>query len=596
MKNSKTHKALLTALLLLGLVYNTFSQVKHRGCATHVLDSIKRSENADYNLARRSLEKKIQSTATKQRIASYDNSFIYTIPVVVHVLYDPSTPSSNISDEQILQQLEALNNDFRRLNIDAINTPTKYSTIAADTKIQFCLANKDPLGNPINLAINRITGSKSSYHYLTDDVKLKSEIYWPSNEYLNIWVTRLSSNILGYAQFPSDSDLSGLKTFSDEAKTDGVVIDYRVFGVFPSSNSLYNLGRTLTHEVGHWLGLLHIFGDNLQCDTDFVDDTPTQGINNEGLVNCDTIIYSCGANEVMYQNYMDYTSDKCMNLFTKGQTDRMHSAILTSPSRLALLSSKGCCGEESAFFEPPYVQTFEQEFKDISWNDTLYVVDKTWGQKLTNFDYSAYSSNNSTNNNCLATPHFNFENSSLPTLQFDYSYAGETINSDSLIIEYEASCSDNWIPISTYTNTSINTGKTTSSSPTNVSEWKTKQLPLPFLTQKNLIRFRFKTILSNNNEVYLDNINIYNTTSTLEGNIFPNPSSGNLTAMLSYLGKEKIHISIYNTFGQPVTSFDYEATYSPRLNIPLSDLAEGVYFLKINVNDEFFTEKIILTK
>lgn len=594
MRKLKTNKALISVILVFGIVFNTFSQIQHRGCASHILDSIHRSENPSFNLARRSLEKKIQSSSKKQRLSTTDNSFIYTIPVVVHIVYDPNVPSSNISDEQVLEQLEALNKDFRRLNIDAINTPAKHLGVAADTKIQFCLANKDPLGNPIELAINRTPANKASYHYLNDDVKLKKEIYWPSDQYLNIWVTRLSSNILGYAQFPSDSDLSGLKGFSSEATTDGVVIDYRVFGVNPNSNSLYNLGRTLTHEVGHWLGLLHIFGENLNCDTDFVEDTPTQGVDNEGLTNCDTIIYSCGSNEVMYQNYMDYTSDRCMNLFTNGQALRMHSAILTSPNRLALLSSKGCCGEEAEVYTPPYSQNFDNEFNSISWNDSTYFTDQQWIQTITNYGFSAYSSNNSINQNSVATPHFNFKGLTIPTLQFDVSYAGESTNSDSLIIEYEATCSDNWVPVSLYSNTSLNTGNT--STPSNVSHWTTKQIPLPQLADKSLIRFRFTSIINNDNEVFVDNINLYNTTSELEGNIYPNPSNGIISASLSYYGKQAISIEVFNVLGQAVTFFEYESTYSPILNIPLSDLANGIYFLKINVNEEFFTEKIIITK
>lgn len=576
---------------------NTFSQIQHRGCASHILDSIHRSENPGFNLARRSLEKKIQSSSKKQRLTNSESSFIYTIPVVVHVIYNSNKSLTNITDEQILAQVEALNNDFRRLNIDAVNTPTEHLNVATDTKIQFCLANKDPEGNPIEFAINRVETTQNSYHYVDDDESLKELSYWPSDQYLNIWVTTLSSNILGYAQFPSDSDLSGLVGFSDKPITDGVVIDYRVFGVFPSSNSLYNLGRTLTHEVGHWLGLIHIFGDNSNCDSDFVSDTPTQDSDNEGLTNCDTVISSCNNDEIMFQNYMDYTPDRCMNLFTKGQTERMQSAILTSPNRLALLSSKGCCGDEDAFFTPPYTQNFDQGFKEISWDENSYITDNPWNQRLTNFENSAYSSNNSNNHNSLATPHFNFEGLTLPTLQFDISYAGETTSTDSLIIEYEATCSDNWIQISTFTNSTLNTRAPLSPfTPNEPSQWRTKQLPLPELTDKNLIRFRFKSILKNNNEVYLDNINIYNTTSTLEGNIYPNPTTGDITALLSYFGKQKIRVDIYNTFGQAVATLEYEAAYSPLLNIPLNDLANGVYFLKINVNEEFFTEKIILTK
>ncbi len=296
-------------------------------------------------------------------------------------------PQTNIPDEEVIEQLEVLNQDFRRLNIDAINTPNRWKPFAADIKIQFCLATRDPQGNAIDLAINRVKTTNLSYDFELDDVELKANSYWPSDQYLNIWVTRLSKNILGYAQYPNDSDLAGLSPNQGSAITDGVVIDYRAFGIDQPAaksftNSPYVLGRTLTHEVGHWLGLFHTFGNNSGCGNqanDYVFDTPRLGKSNQGLDLCNSIVIGCGGDTAMFENYMDYTNDACMNLFTKGQKERMRSAFLTSPRRVALLESGGCCGTGVANFSPPYSQNFEDSIADVGWDDTTFQSSFKWG-------------------------------------------------------------------------------------------------------------------------------------------------------------------------------------------------------------------------
>ncbi len=180
---------------------------------------------------------------------------------------------------------------------------------------------------------------------------MKQLSYWPAEDYINIWVTNMGSNFLGYAQFPV-SPLAGLDLGSENALTDGIVVDYMVFGseaIYPDANLItaYNLGRTTSHEVGHYLGLRHIWGDGDCTEDDFVDDTPTASTDNGGLgIPC---AYpgpnSCnsGAFDLpdMFQNYMDYTNDVCMNLFTQGQKDRMLVVLENSPRRQSLLNSQG---------------------------------------------------------------------------------------------------------------------------------------------------------------------------------------------------------------------------------------------------------------
>ncbi|MCK6601643.1 MAG: T9SS type A sorting domain-containing protein [Bacteroidetes bacterium] len=246
-----------------------------------------------------------------------------TIPVVVHVVYN--TSAQNISDAQIQSQITVLNQDFRRL----INTPGYSSDpVSSDTQIEFFLATTDPNGNATN-GITRTSTTKTSFTH-NNDVKFTSnggQDYWDNQRYLNIWVCNLSGGLLGYAQFPEYSGTNGPYTPS----TDGVVIHYGAFGntgtqTYPNE---FDKGRTATHEVGHWLGLRHTWGDVSGCGgTDYVEDTPKcSGQYYSGSSgSCDKPI-QCDNIARQTENYMDYSYDGCMNIYTIGQTARMHSVI-----------------------------------------------------------------------------------------------------------------------------------------------------------------------------------------------------------------------------------------------------------------------------
>jgi hypothetical protein len=257
---------------------------------------------------------------------------VVTIPVVVHVVYADST--MNISDAQVLSQIEILNEDFRRLNADAANTRSVFEPVAADTEIEFCLARRDPDGNPTTGITRTYSSGGILFGYFgpTDDVKSTTTggvDPWPSDQYLNIWVCNLLPILLGYAQFPGD-----------DPATDGVVIGYNYFGNIGTVTAPYDKGRTTTHEVGHWLGLRHIWGD-AACASDSVADTPLAADATSG---CDTTANTCTDSPVdlpdMIENYMDYSDDDCMNMFTLGQKDRMWSFLNTA--RLSLQTSMGC--------------------------------------------------------------------------------------------------------------------------------------------------------------------------------------------------------------------------------------------------------------
>ncbi|HSZ71055.1 MAG TPA: M43 family zinc metalloprotease, partial [Cytophagaceae bacterium] len=216
------------------------------------------------------------------------------------------------------------------------NTPAMFKSIAADVQIEFCLAVRDPNGDPTT-GINRIYNSQASYNVdLTagsvDDTTIKNKSYWPSDQYLNIWVCDLAGGILGYAEFPGTMPVT----------SDGVVIDYTAFG--NTNSSRYNLGRTATHEIGHWLNLYHIWGDQSDCSgDDFCADTnPCSGTYYSDHTQGCPMPLQCGFPR-MIQNYLDYSDDACMNLFTNDQKSRMQGAMTTSSRRIAIQNSLGCC-------------------------------------------------------------------------------------------------------------------------------------------------------------------------------------------------------------------------------------------------------------
>lgn len=289
-----------------------------------------------------------------QRVALPD---VIRIPVVVHVIHhqqDGAIKAENISDAQIMSQIRILNEDFRKIP----GTPG-YNTdsAGADTEIEFYLASETEDCLPTSGITRTYYGLKQGFRMLNAEERslVKSIIRWNPSKYMNIWVISSSDPGLGYTQFPNYSGLAGLDSVYGPPEEDGIIVRHTVFGdtgtVFSKPNNLYAKGRTLTHEVGHWLGLIHTWGDKLcyddkgnsvscECGEDFCDDTPPT---NDGNLanNCNSKFADCGkgAQRVMTENYMDYSPDMCMNIFTKEQKKRMRSVFLTSPERRDILNS-----------------------------------------------------------------------------------------------------------------------------------------------------------------------------------------------------------------------------------------------------------------
>ena len=292
----------------------------HRQCATY--EVFQEQLKADPSLAEKmdKIEKFTQKFMENPSAYKLVNG-VMEVPVVVNVLYNKA--SENIANDQIKSQITVLNKDFSGTNSDVGGTPGEFtSVLSGDTKIHFTLQS----------IIRKKTNKKS---WTTNDAMKKTSQGGldPTNPTttLNMWSCNMSGGILGYAQFPGG-----------KSATDGVVILYAAFGsraIYPSGTYAtdYDLGRTATHEIGHYFNLRHIWGD-ANCGNDFVDDTP---IHNSANYGCPAIpsTSNCGGttHDMMTMNYMDYTDDACMYMFTAHQATRMQATYAPGGPRASLI-------------------------------------------------------------------------------------------------------------------------------------------------------------------------------------------------------------------------------------------------------------------
>lgn len=263
---------------------------------------------------------------SQNTLARLDGNYVIRIPVVVHILYHD--PTEDVSDSRVIEQINALNRDYRRLNADTVNTPSYFKSVAADCDIEFQLATSDPFQRSTTGIIRKYT----PISLWEEDDKMKSSSTlgddgWDPNSYLNIWVCNIDG-VLGYSSI-----------VGGPANVDGIVVNTGAFGQ-TNTIAAYDKGRTTVHEVGHWLNLRHTWGD-ADCGDDFVDDTPKQSTYTTGCPSGIRISCNNGPNGNMYMNYMDFTYDDCMNMFTQGQKDRMRAMFEPGGPRYSILFSKG---------------------------------------------------------------------------------------------------------------------------------------------------------------------------------------------------------------------------------------------------------------
>ena len=321
----KIFSLLIAAFLLLA---GRAQAQQHRSCGAN--EVLLRQLQEDPSLLQR--REAIEAHTNQFVQSGAQDRAVVTIPVVVHVVWN--TTAQNVSDAQIQSQLTVLNADFRKLNSDIGNLPAAFTSLAADCELNFCLATQTP-GGAATTGIERRQTTLTSFG-TNDNMKFFSSgglDAWDASKYLNIWVCNLSGGILGYAQFPGGP-----------ASTDGVVITFTGFGTMGSAAAPFNKGRTGTHEVGHWANLYHIWGDDgTGCTgTDDCADTPNQADENYGCPVFPQVSCSNGPNGDLFMNYMDYTDDACMYMFTNGQKTRAQSLFVSGGSRFSLTTSPGC--------------------------------------------------------------------------------------------------------------------------------------------------------------------------------------------------------------------------------------------------------------
>ena len=326
------------------LVTQTYAQatkgvILNRGCATMKYKEMEEKLDPSIKEIRKKIEEEARIFIENQTInpIAQKGRAVITIPVVFHVVHNTATPAENVSDACIMAQLKVINDDYRKLNTDWTNvTQTGWNALVADCEIEFCLAVRDPGNNPTT-GITRTSTTATDFPYAGNKVKFTAQggkDVWDRNKYFNIWVCDLEDGILGYAQFPGGS-----------AVTDGLVIDYKYMMSSQGCGTVpYDKGRTSTHELGHCFGLKHVWGDDEDCsESDDVSDTPDQEIEHYDCFPAGSFqTDACSGDDpgTMWMNYMDYTNDACMYMFTAGQKAVINATM--NGVRASLKTSNGC--------------------------------------------------------------------------------------------------------------------------------------------------------------------------------------------------------------------------------------------------------------
>jgi hypothetical protein len=536
-------KKLISLLLFIQFAdYYLVNAQSLRTCTTVEHDQYLRSVDPAYAKERDEIESKATSGSSSSSIQKISNATLI-IPVVVHVIYN--TPDENIPDEQIVSQIDALNEDYSITNANIAEVPSVWANLVGSSHIFFSLARKDENG----AATNGITRTLTTEPFFSTADRMKYDSTggsnaWNGRYFLNIWVCHLSNggsqDILGYAQYPS------LTT----SPTDGVVINYKAFGrVGNNLKAQYNLGRTATHEIGHWLNLTHIWGDdNGDCNgTDFIDDTPNQGDASYGCPTFPKISCSNGPNGNMFMNYMDYTDDKCMMLFTTDQRSRMDNAI--------------------------------NDFRDSLQYSSSYALPVS--SLATDIKIAAIDSPSGVVCNKKMIPGITLQNPGMNTItSFSLEYS---IDEDSLL-HYE--WSGTFVPSSQV------------------------KITLPeMLISEDLHTFIAKVTSVNGgaDDYSLDN---FKTQSFLyapdkyncpvypvipEITVLPNPASESINIETKYKDNgQPVTLTIYNVLGKNMYSANYLNSHGEIVNVYVNGLANGIYFVEVKTFNEQVSKKFVV--
>ncbi len=491
-------------------------------CVTDSLHRYKLANDPKYKLRYQNIEQSLQNY---QLLKATTNDSAYTIPVVVHIIYHADNASiENISDEQIQSQIDVLNEDYNTNNENILDVPVIWQTLVRNSKINFVLANTDTNGIYTTGITRTATSINSSFSIFDNRIFSKvdgGDDAWNSNFYLNIWVCELENNILGFAAFPG--------TMSN---SDGVVINYKAFGRFKNTIAPYNYGRTATHEVGHWLNLLHIWGDdNGACSNDdAISDTPKQANSNTRCPSFPkTDACTDTAPGIMYMNYMDYTDDQCMMFFTNRQVERMKLALATV--RHSLVASNGLAS--------PNINQTDISIDSIQ-NPVKYSANRCFQPKV-----------NITNNG----------NTTQSNIVFNYAVS--------------AGISKNYIWQDS------------------ISPGETKWVELEEIggdIGSNLLEVRIVNTDYNHVNNYksasfrINNTSNFNCAISSSINIYPNPITNNnsLTIDANYSDSQKAQVKIYSNDGRMVYSKEFKFNPQDKLELNNLNLNAGIYQLEFN--------------
>jgi hypothetical protein len=330
-------RTLLSLVLGLGCL-TSFSQNPFHHCGTDEVQKRAFAKQPELQIIDDEIEAFTAQYTSLQANSKKTRATVYRIPIVVHVIHNGESVGSgaNISVAQITSQIAVLNKDYRLKNTDSLPTSHAFWGYTDDCEIEFCLATMSPQGTPTS-GIDRFDYNQADYDYNDIESIIKPNTIWDRTKYLNIWVVTLggtASSLLGYATPPA----------SASTDNDGVVIRTTSFGTSGNVANPYHKGRTATHEIGHYLNLKHIWGDDGSActGTDNVSDTPNQADENYGCPSFPNVSCSNGPNGEMYMNYMDYVDDMCMKMFTTGQKTRMRAVLTSGGARSSLTSSTGC--------------------------------------------------------------------------------------------------------------------------------------------------------------------------------------------------------------------------------------------------------------
>ncbi|CAN5764268.1 hypothetical protein BH11BAC7_BH11BAC7_13420 [soil metagenome] len=681
------------------------------------------AHNPGYAAQRNAFEASVQQYMAANRGSMESSQMVITCPVVIHCVY--GSAAQNISMNQVLSQLQVMNEDFGRTNADQ-NT---HWSQAANTTIQFCLAQRTPAGAATTGLETRQYGSSSTSWSTNDNVKRYSNgglDSWDPTRYLNIWVCNLTGGLLGYGEFPTSSS----------SNTFGVVIDYTCFGsnytsygTFSGIQAPFDRGRTVTHEFSHCFNLYHIWGDdNGSCSgTDYCADTPNQ---TDATSGCYTYPHTDGCSPsspgIMYENYMDYSDDVCLTIFTNNQKTRMLAVLNTAPYN-ALLTSNGCtspgpstndaaitaiatpngslCGTTfipvvtlknwgtstltsvtikyrvdattiqtynwngslgtglttsvtlssmtttagahtftaytlspngqsdanaandsftsnfnctSTGQALPFIQGFEgTTFVPAGWALSNPDAGVTWARttscaktgvasaKMDNFNYTG--GNGQVDE--MTTPAINISTAANPVLTFQVAYTYWTQPyqfSDTLKVLVSTNCGATWTIVYQKWGAALQTGPPLSSQNAgwvpNSSEWRMETVSLlPYQSASSLL-VKFRSISDFEDNMYIDDINITNTTgiqsSGISGfiNLFPNPSTGVFNLNIGLESQKDITVNIVNTLGQTVHQFTERNTSGGLFPIDLSEQPNGVYFVEVTAGEEKAVQRIVINK